>query len=118
MGYNILINIREKGGFIMASKTISYIDYDVPQNCPQCFKRIIHYNLIAKTPISEQQIITENKYSYKKGLLGATLFGPMGAVAGVNGKNGTTHIIGQNVDNITIQCPNCNYMFSMTVAKH
>lgn len=102
----------------MIDKKISYVDYDVPLNCPQCQKRVFQYNLISKVQISEQQYITEKEYSYKKGLLGAALLGPVGAVAGINGKNGKTHVVGQDVDNITIQCPECNYMFSMTVTKH
>lgn len=97
---------------------ISYIDYDVPPNCPQCQQRVLHYNLISKSIISKEEFYTEKKYSYSKGLLGATLFGPMGSVIGINGKNGATHKIGQNIDNITIQCPKCNYMFSMTVTRH
>lgn len=97
---------------------ISYIDYDVPSNCPQCQKRVLRYNLISKAQISEQQYISEKNYSYKKGFLGAALFGPLGAVAGVNGKNGKVHVIGQNIYNITIQCPDCNYIFSMNVVKH
>lgn len=37
-------------------------------------------------------------YSMKKGILGSALLGPVGAVAGINGKK-----------QITYQCPKCGY---------
>ena len=65
--------------------------------CPRCGKL---WNLKSR----DEVVNSGSSYSFKKGLAGTVLFGPIGAVAGIGGKNNTTtrHVLYH-------ECPYCGY---------
>ena len=54
--------------------------------CPKCGSNLFHWD--GKT----RSIDSGSSYSFKKGLAGAVLLGPVGAVAGIGGKKNKTNI--------------------------
>lgn len=52
--------------------------------CPKCHKALLSLE------VEDNEIERSPEYSFKKGLAGAALFGPVGAVAGINGKRKIT----------------------------
>lgn len=63
----------------------------VPVTCPKC-KSWKWY---------EQGKVNNGNYSFKKGIIGAALLGPVGAVAGINGKK-----------SLVYHCEDCGYTAS------
>ena len=69
---------------------------NVLRNCT-CGKG--HWEKIADTGLQS------SGYSFKKGIVGTAVFGPIGAVAGIGGKK--THTV-------TYQCSNCGKITTVT----
>lgn len=69
----------------------------LPAKCPGCYKGTIW------TKVGES--FFNDGYSMKKGLLGTALFGPVGAVAGINGKKNKL---------VQYRCRHCGYIYVHT----
>lgn len=66
-----------------------------PVTCPKCHK-LSNWNKLSTTK--------EKGYSYSKGIVGSALLGPVGAVAGINGKTKST--------STTYVCGHCGYIYT------
>ena len=73
-----------------------------PSTCPYCGKELVTLKFISETQVGFTQ--TNSSYSVGKGLLGTVLFGSVGAVAGINGKQSQS---GMNLYRITAMCMYC-----------
>lgn len=90
----------------------------LPSTCPSCQKKVFHYRLVSKTQVQSKQYVQgQSKYSIKKGLAGAILFGGVGAVMGINGKKGDSYYVGENIYNYTVICPECSFSFAVSDNK-
>lgn len=63
----------------------------VPVNCPKC----------GSWKYYKEGEMNNGGYSYKKGIIGTAVFGPIGAVAGINGKK-----------SVVYRCKDCGYSAS------
>lgn len=71
--------------------------------CPMC-KKDMYVDKFVQVPVGVE---TKSKYSAGKGLLGAALLGPVGALAGVNGKQSSSVKMASAT---RYKCKNCGYM--------
>ena len=90
-----------------------------PDNCPGCNESYVKWNYVHHEMISSPTNVYHSgkkEYSVGKGLAGAALLGPIGALAGVNGKRtyGYTTKEGEYSYRISAQCPKCGYLHEIT----
>ncbi|MCH5267337.1 MAG: hypothetical protein J1E62_03245 [Lachnospiraceae bacterium] len=90
-----------------------------PDNCPGCNESYVKWNYVHHEMISRPTKVYHSgkkEYSVGKGLAGAALLGPIGALAGVNGKktHGYTTKEGEYSYRISAQCPKCGYLHEIT----
>ena len=91
---------------------------EFPDNCPGCNEDYVCWVHNSHEKISSSRNVyhsgsTESGYSFGKGLLGTAVFGPVGAVAGINGKKtkSSGYLVkeGEDLYKVSAQCPKCGY---------
>ena len=109
-------------GILKLANGVIVKDLYIPDRCPYCNTwhddilgggKKIPWRFIKQTKSSNQQV--QKSYSVGKGLLGAALFGPVGALAGINGKT-TTY--GSDRYLVTAICEECKREHSFETDKN